>query len=187
MQQVKELGAGEGRRYGVEWGEKQISFSACQPWRLWLRGEEGLDNSSGEVDREGERGGRKCKSEKTMEKVVRKEHGGKARVKICERETRRIQVMMTKDSMRGNQARARRAMDEQMTAKETEGERGLWWKSSGSAAQSLYKAPCPPFDLSLPFLLQIAFLVSYQWVQIATDTQCSQLSDSWQSVHHTLK
>lgn len=31
MQQVKELGAGEERRYGVECREKQISFPACLP------------------------------------------------------------------------------------------------------------------------------------------------------------
>lgn len=184
MQQVKELGAGEERWYGVEWGEKQISFPACLPWLFRPRGEEGPNNGS-----EGEEGAWRERGEKVEENVrvrtrwgkvesrVKEErNGGNAMEEMCERETRSAKEMMTEESRKGpGECEESRQVNQ--------------WRRGRDRAGCFTKPPGPhPFELWLLFLPANSFSRLPPSVRAdSADTQCFQLSHSWQSVHHTLK
>ena len=174
MQQVKEPGAGEERRYGVECGEKQISFPACLPalafsdWegsKVW-----GIGCRRG---REGERG-KRCGG-----------GGGKKREErgTCNggvRGTRSLKKMIARKEARwawGEQTGDRWATVEFLPI--------------GSAGCFTKPAPTPtpaPLELWLLFLPANSFLRLLPSVRAdSADTQCFQLSNSWQSVHRALK
>lgn len=77
---------------------------------------------------------------------------------------------------------------EQMMTKEM----GVGWGGVGflrvSSATCLTKPTLPPFELWLLFLPANTFSSLPPSVRAnSTDTHCFQLSNSWQSVHHTLK
>lgn len=193
MQQVKGPGAGEERRYGEgwrEWEEKQISFPACLPQLVWLRGEGGLRNRS-------ERGDWWREEEKMWEwefdgesgEAGQRRGGPEVQLWICERE--KCEALRNHIRELGGEASTKKADGWSNDSGAVKRWDGLGKVLRISSPGCFTEPPAPllsPFELWLLLLPANSFSSLPPSVRAdSTDTQCFVLSNSWQSVHHTPK